>query len=583
MKFFRLLSLSVLSVLLFSCRQPLTDGEHTLVILTTNDVHGQWFDSSYVDSRVRKSLFAVNYYVDSIRKAQGPENVLLLDAGDCLQGDNAAYYFNYVDTLSPHLYPRLASYMQYDAVAVGNHDIETGHKVYDRVRGQLQERGIPFLAANAIRNDNGKPYFQPYTIVERAGLKVAVLGYTNANIKAWLAEEVWSGMHFVSIAEVIQKDVDAIRRKEHPDVVIALMHTSTGEGNGAILEGEGLDIFDQIEGLDWYICSHDHKPFVEARKNTALLNSGSHCRYLAQGKLHLTVQSGKVVSKRYETSLIPVNAQKADPEMRAHFQEEFQTVKDFTRMEVGTLNVDLRTRDAYVGMSSYVNLIHTLCLSQEPAQLSIAAPLTYNGNVRTGTLVFNDLFTIYPFENQLYVITMTGDEVRRFLEASYQRWILTWEKQGDHILHIIPRDNMRMSQSGWSFANLPYNFDSMAGLNYTVDVTKPVGERVVITTLADGTPFSEDATYNVAVTSYRASGGGNLLDEIGINTDQIDQRVVARYPEIRNLLYKRLQEDASIDPEEISDPAVLGEWKFIPENIAAPVLEADMKLLFGRE
>lgn len=583
MKYLRILFLSTLSVLLFSCKQPLKDGEHTLVILTTNDVHGQWFDSSYVDTRLRKSLFAVNYYVDSIRQAQGAENVLLMDAGDCLQGDNAAYYYNYVDTLSPHLFPRLVSYMKYDAVAVGNHDIETGHKVYDRVRTQLEEQGIPFLAANAIRNDNGAPYFQPYIIVERAGLKVAILGYTNANIKAWLAEEVWSGMHFVSIADVIQKDVDAVRRKERPDVVVALMHTSTGEGNGNIMEGEGFDIFDHVEGLDWVICSHDHKPFIEARENTALLNSGSHCRYLAQGKMHVTVQSGKVISKRFETELIPVDAQKADPQMRESFQEEFQTVKAFTLMEVGTLNVDLRTRDAYVGMSSYVNLIHTLCLSQEPAQLSIAAPLTYNGNVNPGSLVFNDLFTIYPFENQLYVITMTGDEVRRFLEASYQRWIFTWEKKGDHVLHIVPMDNLRMRQEGWSFVHAPYNFDSVAGLNYTVDVTKPVGERVVITTLADGTPFSEEATYNVALTSYRASGGGNLLDEIGINTDQIDERVVARYPEIRNLLYQRLLQDSSIDPEEISDPAVLGEWKFVPENIAASALEADMKLLFGRE
>ena len=94
--------------------------------------------------------------------------------------------------------------MRYDAVAMGNHDIETGHKVYDRVAADLQRAGAPFLAGNAIRNDNGEPYFPLYKMVEKAGLRIAVIGYNNANIKAWLSEELWSGMHFVSIAQLIQ-------------------------------------------------------------------------------------------------------------------------------------------------------------------------------------------------------------------------------------------------------------------------------------------------------------------------------------------------------------------------------------------
>ena len=195
--------------------------------------------------------------------------------------------------------------------------------------------------------------------------------------------------------------------------------------------------------------------------------------------------------------------------------------------------------------------------------------------------MFNDLFTLYPFENQLYVIKMTGDEVRSYLEASYDRWINTVSGPGEHVLRIIPRDNTRTQQKGWSFHGLAYNFDSVAGINYTVDVTKPRGERVVITTLADGTPFDLEKTYNVAVTSYRASGGGRLLDEIGIDTDLINERVVARYPEIRSLIYERLEKDPTIDLEEISNPAILGTWKFVPEALAKKGIEDDMKLMFG--
>lgn len=583
MNFRTILCVTGIVLMTVACGRRLKDGDYSLTVLSTNDVHSTWFDSSYVDGSLKKSLMAMNWYIDSVRTADGAQNVLLVDAGDCLQGDNAAYYYNYVDTLSPHLFPRLMEYMRYDAIAMGNHDIETGHPVYDRVQRQLVKAGSPFLAGNAIRNDNGKPYFPLYKMVNKAGLKIAVIGYNNANIKAWLAEEIWSGMHFESIKDNIQRDVDMVKAKEKPDVMVVAMHSGCGRGDGTNLESEALDAFNAVKGVDWLICGHDHRPYVETREQSALLNSGSHSRFVAHGKMHLKVEGGKIVSKSFQTDLIPVKAEKADPVMRETFRKEFEAVREFTLREVGVLNVPLRTRDAYAGMSDYINLIHTISISCEPAQLSIAAPLTYNGSVNEGTLVFNDLFTLYPFENQLYVITLSGSEIKDYLEASYDRWINTVSKPGDHVLKIVPRDNLRSQQKGWSFDGLPYNFDSMAGLNYTVDITKPRGERIAISSLADGSAFAADASYNVAVTSYRASGGGGLLDEIGIDTDLIDERVVARYPEIRNLIYERLQKDPSIDQEEISDPALLGTWKFVPEPLASKRIEDDMKLLFGKK
>ncbi len=578
----RFLAFSAACLLLLGCGHRLRDGEYTLTVLSTNDVHGAWFDSTYTGSRVRKSLFAAKYCIDSVRVADGAQNVLLVDAGDCLQGDNAVYYFNYVDTLSPHLFPRLMKYMGYDAIAWGNHDVETGHAVYDRVQRELVKDGIPFLAANAVRNDNGKSYFPQYKLVDKAGLRIAVLGYENANIRSWLSEELWSGMHFEPIAGRIQADVDYVRRKERPDVVVAIVHSGTGAGDGTNPESEAMDVFNLVKGVDWVICGHDHRPYVEARDSCALLNSGSHCRYLAHGKLRLRVEKGAVVERSYEADLIPIKARLVDTAMRALFRPEFEAVREFILREVGVLNVDLRTRDAYIGMSPYVNLIHTLCLGQEPAQLSFAAPLTYNGNVDAGILRFNDLFTIYPFENQLFIITMTGEEILRYLEASYDRWIQTVSRPGEHVLKIVPRSDARTQQKGWSFVGRSYNFDSAGGLNYTVDVTKPRGERISVSSMADGSAFDPAGTYNVAMTSYRASGGGSLLEEAGIDTDDIDSRVVARYPEIRNILYDYLLKNGSIDPEVISDPSVIGTWKFIPEKTAGPALKADLELLFGK-
>lgn len=581
MKLKQLLTIGLAASAVLSCSRTLKDGIYELQVLSTNDVHSTWFDSTYVGGGVKKSLYAMNHYIDSVRNVYGFDNVALIDAGDCLQGDNAAYYFNYVDTLSPHLFPRLMGYMKYDAIAVGNHDIETGHPVYDRVTKDLESYGAPFLAANAIRTDNGKAYFPEYKIFTKAGLRIAVIGYTNANIKAWLTEELWSGMDFELIMNQVQADVDRVRAKEKPDVMIVAMHSGCGHGDGKIRENEALDVFNSVRGVDFLVCGHDHRPNVITRDSTALLNSGSHSRFVAHGTLKMEVKDGAVVSKTFATELIKVKAENADTVMRAHFQKDYEAVKAFTVTPVGVLNTELRTRDSYKGMSDYINLIHTVSLGCSPAEISFAAPLTYNGTVKQGVLLYNDLFTIYPFENQLFVVTMSGQEIKNYLEKSYDQWINTISGPGDHILKIQNYDDPRTQQKGWSFIGRSYNFDSAAGINYTVDVTKPFGKRIDITTLASGAEFDLAKTYNVAMTSYRASGGGNLLREgAGIDTEHIGDRTVARYPEIREIIYQYLQKNGSIDPEVIGNPAVIGKWRFTPAALADPAMERDMKLLF---
>ena len=554
-------------------------GTHTLHLLTTNDVHGRWFSTDYANKSSRESLLAVNWYVDSIRNAVEEENVLLIDAGDCLQGDNASYYYNYVDTKSEHLFTRLMAYMKYDAVTVGNHDIETGHAVYDRVSKELKRHGIPFLAGNAIRNDNGKPYFQPYQIFERAGMKVLVLGYTNANNPAWMDESLWSGMHFVSLVPKVQEDVDRLVAKEKPDVVIVSVHSATGSGNGKSLEAQGKDLYESLKGVDFVVCSHDHRQVTICGGKMALINTGNRAKYLGHGELTGRFKDGKIVGKDVSAELISVDRRKTDPVMKKAFQKEYETVKAFSLKEIGALAMDLRTRDAYSGMCDYVNLIHTVSLKSSDARISFAAPLSYNSTVRAGVLVYNDLFTIYPFENQLYTLRMKGREIKDYLEYSYRGWLAPLGK--DHVLNISRQNDPRNNQKGWSFINRTYNFDSAAGINYTVDITQPFGKRINIECMADGSAFDPDADYTVAMTSYRAAGAGGMLTKgAGIPDEELDKRIIHRYPEIRELLYQFIDEYGLIDDTAIYDPKRNGSWKFIPEDVASRRIGDDLKLLF---
>ena len=127
----------------------------------------------------------------------------------------------------------------------------------------------------------------------------------------------------------------------------------------------------------------------------------------------------------------------------------------------------------------------------------------------------SDMFNLYKYENQIYVLRMTGKEIHDYLEMSYALWTNTMTKADDHIMLLEHNGNGR---NGYGFKNLAFNFDSAAGIDYVVDVTKPEGEKVEIKCMSDGQPFDENKWYNVAMNSYRGNGGGELLTKGGWNT-----------------------------------------------------------------
>jgi 2',3'-cyclic-nucleotide 2'-phosphodiesterase/3'-nucleotidase len=216
-------------------------------------------------------------------------------------------------------------------------------------------------------------------------------------------------------------------------------------------------------------------------------------------------------------------------------------------------------------------MIHTLQLKASGADISFVAPLSFNTTIEKGVLNYQNLLDIYPFENQLYVIEMTGEEIKNYLEFSYASWLNSNPVQSGHLLDIKLNDKRKR----WSFNHPSFNFDSAAGIQYEVDVTKKEGERIRIISLADGGAYNMDDKYKVALTSYRASGGGYHLEQgAGIPKDEMDSRLVARLADIRELLYNQIQTDGSIEAEK------LNQWRFVPESVASKLAEKDYQLLF---
>lgn len=172
-------------------------------------------------------------------------------------------------------------------------------------------------------------------------------------------------------------------------------------------------------------------------------------------------------------------------------------------------------------------------------------------------------------------MSLTGKEVKGFLEMSYALWTNQMQSSDDHILLL---DTTQSNGRRQGLKNLAYNMDSAAGILYTVDVTKPAGQRIVIASMADGTPFDPNKEYRVAINSYRGNGGGELITRgAGIPHEELKNRIIASTEQdLRYYLMQRIIQDGTVTPRK------LNHWRFVPEEWAAPAIERDRKILFPR-
>lgn len=529
-----LLIISVFMLSLLSCNR-VKDGDHLIDIYVTSDVHGCYFSKYYLDDSVKpNSLSKVSSVVGSARRDN--EDIILIDNGDNLQGDNVAFYFNYVDTSARHIYARMADYLKYDAIILGNHDVEAGHPVYDRIK---EQHTAPLLAANAICTDGenaGKPYFDEYTIVYKGGLKVAIIGLTNPKVTHWITESLYEGMEFLNCDDMVQALVDRVRDKEHPDFVIVATHCGSGEEDMESIENDGLYLAKHLEGVDLVIGGHDHRSrterYTDKATPTAYVDPGARCNYLGHAVFNLTYKGGKRVKDSISLELIPMADIDPDAGFDAEFEEDYNKVKEFTLRKICTVSSPFALSDALDGPSAYMDLLYDLQLSATGADITFAAPLTSSGVINAGDLVYNDLTRIYPFENKLFTISLTGQQIKNYLEYSYDRWL---RREGP-----------------------AYCYDSAGCIIYKVYKRRPMGSRVVIESMQDGTPFELDKTYQVAITSYRAMGGDGLLSVgAGLDVSNPDNYITGRYGDLKELLYDYLEKAGTLEPK-IND-----NWKFI--------------------
>lgn len=546
----------------------------TLRLVETSDVHGAFFPYNFIErTPMRGTMARVSTYINRQRKQFG-QNLILLENGDILQGQPTCYYTNYVQTSQPNIAAEVINYLKYDAQTFGNHDVETGHAVYDKWMTDLQ---CPTLGANIINTQTGQPYVKPYLLLEREGVKVAILGMLTPAIPNWLHQNLWSGLRFEEIVACAQKWVRHLKEVEKADIIVGLFHCGWEGGITTTQYDEDATkkVAEQVEGFDVIFFGHDHTERNATLPNGVVcLDPSANAQKVAEATIQCTKKNGRWTVTDKQGQLVDITGEDIDQDFMTHFQPQIDSVRTYVERQIGTFLSPIRSRDAFFGSAAFTDYIHQLQLEETHADVSFNAPLVFDTEIKAGPVYMSDMFKLYRYENQIYTLRMTGREIRQMLELSYDQWVNTMQSPDDHIMLLA--DKSRNDKQRMGFKNLTFNFDSAAGIDYEVDVTKPDGQKVTIKQFTDGRKFDEDAWYTVAMNSYRGNGGGELLTRgAGIPMDSIPSRITFMSErDQRHYLTKKIMREGQVTAK------ALGNWRFVPEDWAKPAIERDRKLLF---
>ena len=495
----------------------------SLTFIETTDTHGSYHEMANDALMIRQ-----------MKEALG-DKLILLDNGDNLQGTPYQYCSNH-DADHPNVAAAVLNYFPYDVIGVGNHDIEAGRPVFDRLYSEVT---MPVVCANVIDESTGKPYWKPYVVLNRDGFKIAVLGLLTPYVVTWVPERLRPGLRFEQAESAAQYWVKLIREKEQPDLLVGLFHSGWEPQQQNLPEDAPLGrenstkwIAENVPGLDLVFYGHDHRPHGNYVVNVAgdtvyVLNSGTRGANLAKAEVQLSKNRRPII----EVSLVPTEGMEEDTLFMAMLQPYMDRAKQYQEQEVVMLPVKISPEEEYKGSCLWVDEIHrcqfdVIEKNGMHADISLAAPLSRRHELEPGMLKVEDFFKWYPFENSLALMKMTGRDVKAHLEYSFE------------------------------IRNTIYNFDGAAGIRYEINTNKPYGERVTIFSMADGTPFDLDAEYKVVLNSYRSMGGGNhFVNGMGWRQEEIPDHVIWNSEEdIRSLFIEWAKAKGTLD----SDP--IGNW-----------------------
>ena len=543
---------------------------YKLTVLGTSDTHGnvynwdyyrdaEYDDSAHNDVGVAKLAALVN----QIRDEPGA-TTLVLDAGDTIQGTPLATYYAkqepITETGEKHPMAKAMNVLHYDAVTLGNHEFNYGLPLLNLWIRQL---GFPALAANAVNVATGRPAFRPFVIKtvsfnQRITIKVGILGLTNPGVAIWDRANVEGKLRFEDMVTTAAKYVPIMRRNGADLVIVSAHGGDSGSSSyGPELPNENPSalIAERVPGIDAILFGHAHievaQRFVTnttTGEQVLLSEPSKWGQRLTRMDFELARERGRWVVQTKASKTLNTNTVTEDPDVLKAVRRQHATTVAYVNQVVARSTEELSAAESRykdTPILDYINKVQTDTVTAALAGteyaslpvLSIAAPFSRTAVFPQGDVKIKDVAGLYIYDNTLEAVVLTGAEVKAYLEYSAKYFVT--------LAPGAPVDPATLTDP----AVPDYNYDVLSGIDYDIDISKPVGQRIVI-------DIDPAARFVVAVNNYRRSGGGNFP---GI----VKTQIYNAQQEIRQLLIDWAQAKGAIDPADFYVP----NWRLVREGV----------------
>lgn len=525
-----------------------------LVIAGTTDIHGWLRGWDYFTNAPdsNRGLTRIATILDSLRAAN-PDRVVLVDAGDDLQGTPITS-IALRDSTRPNPIIAAMNAVGYDAGVIGNHEFNYG---LDYLGRAITQARFPMLAANVFRPDGPAAYPTSVTVV-KGGVRVGIVGATTPGTMIWDRDKVRGRIDVRDIVPAVREAVADVRARG-AEVVVVVLHSGLAEpssydtvATGLPSENVSARVAREIPGIDVLVFGHTHRELADTTIGTTLVQQPRNAAgSLSVARLRLGLDGGayRVVSKR--GSVLRARGRVEQAALLATTRDAHERAVAYVTTPIGTTAARWSADSARVKDTPIVDLLLDVMRRTSGADLASTAAFSLNAEFGPGPITMADMSELYPYENNLLrAIRISGKQLRDYLEFSARYF-----RSDSTIDSSIPG----------------FNYDIVAGADYVIDLSRPVGSRITSLT-RNGRPIADSDSLTMALNDYRQSGGG------GFSMLQGAPLVYDKQQPIRDLLVEEVRARGTLRPEDYFRP----NWRLAPESLVDAVYRSMRRGPFDR-
>jgi len=477
-----------------------------LTILETSDVHGTVLPKNYSDNSYANSgLAALSTIITKEREKNS--NTLLIDNGDMLQGTALTYFHAKISKDMPNPMIEAMNLMGYDAAIIGNHEFNYG-RTY--LANAIKTSNFPWLCANITKKSTGESFTSiPYIIkIFENGLKVGILGLTTKYIPNWENPETIKDLNFEDVVESANRWLEIMRKQEATDINIVAYHggfernLETGKPSETLTgENQGYELCMKVNNMDVLLTGHQHRVIENLFINGVLvLQPGCNGNSIGKVSIELTKISEKwsIVNKR--SAIIDANALNIDKRILDSISTIETKAQAWLDTPMGHIEGDMHIKDhlkTRLKDNAYSEFINNI--QMETAKVDISNTAIFDNNCKGfhRNVTMRDIISNYKYPNTLKVVSLKGSDIKAALEKTAEYFSIVHGK-------------IAVNMNG-SYPKLQhYNYDMWEGIDYIIDISKPVNSRVSKLNYKK-IPINMEGDYSVVMNNYRAGGGGEYL------------------------------------------------------------------------